>query len=105
MQAATEHSSGASAGLRLTVYIPIENGDKLEQLCDYGADDVTRARKTAGRSMVSTLGVIGRAYQPAATQSPRERQMTPDKCDEGGAGAPPFARTWSHDWPLIQSTR
>lgn len=51
------------AGLRVTVYLPIENGNTLEQVCDYVATDTFRRRDTAGRNLPATAGVVGRAYQ------------------------------------------
>jgi hypothetical protein len=51
------------AGLRVTLFVPVEKAGRLEQVCDYAGSDPARCGNTAGRKVPSNTGVIGRAYQ------------------------------------------
>lgn len=73
------------AGLRVTVYVPVEQGNKLEQVCDYVSSDPSRCRNTAGRSLPATAGVIGRAFQTGNTPWPTGGWMATPK---------PTSATW-----------
>jgi hypothetical protein len=63
MLEASSEEPGLETGLRITVWVPVDSGNQLEQACDYACADHSRCKGTATRRMAATVGVIGRAYQ------------------------------------------
>jgi hypothetical protein len=63
LRGALEASDDGRPGLRITLFVPVNSGTNLEQVCDYACSDHARCRGTAGRTVASTTGVIGRAFQ------------------------------------------